>query len=112
MPCRRRRQALRPAAKRDTAGYAYAECAYPVTKEGLSHRFWALSAPIARLRRTIAGDCMKNGQWRQAAAGRTRRRALGQQDVGDELHAGVGQGQRTEERRVGKECVSTCRSRW
>src|SRR3546814_15583724 len=28
------------------------------------------------------------------------------------LHAGEGLAQRSEERRVGKECVSTCRSRW
>src|SRR3546814_19244467 len=27
-------------------------------------------------------------------------------------HAGAGDRQRSEERRVGKECVSTCRSRW
>src|SRR3546814_8103866 len=28
------------------------------------------------------------------------------------LEAGRGAGERSEERRVGKECVSTCRSRW
>src|SRR3546814_3664892 len=28
------------------------------------------------------------------------------------IQIGVEQGQRSEERRVGKECVSTCRSRW
>src|SRR3546814_3816204 len=27
-------------------------------------------------------------------------------------HAGLEEGERSEERRVGKECVSTCRSRW
>src|SRR3546814_14533824 len=31
---------------------------------------------------------------------------------GIELHASLPLGDRSEERRVGKECVSTCRSRW
>src|SRR3546814_4210096 len=35
--------------------------------------------------------------------------ALGEQLVSDPLDA---KGRRSEERRVGKECVSTCRSRW
>src|SRR3546814_6456477 len=30
----------------------------------------------------------------------------------DQLHAVRGERRRSEERRVGKECVSTCRSRW
>src|SRR3546814_10921747 len=34
-------------------------------------------------------------------------------EIGCALHGGVrGQVDRSEERRVGKECVSTCRSRW
>src|SRR3546814_17764373 len=32
--------------------------------------------------------------------------------VGDQLAEAVLQHERSEERRVGKECVSTCRSRW
>src|SRR3546814_17717249 len=93
IPFRRQRPSRRAGAKPATAGYRYAEGAQPHSKARLMHKFWALSSPIARLRMTIAGDCMKNGQWRQAAAGRTRHRALGQQDVGDELHTGVGRGQ-------------------
>src|SRR3546814_17820291 len=30
----------------------------------------------------------------------------------DAVFAGIGEAARSEERRVGKECVSTCRSRW
>src|SRR3546814_15527928 len=45
--------------------------------------------------RNLAGD-------RELEAGR------GDDDVGVEMLAGL----RSEERRVGKECVSTCRSRW
>src|SRR3546814_3748389 len=50
---------------------------------------------------------------------------LGSAEAGDQSHADLGQtqprrrasdtegtGHRSEERRVGKECVSTCRSRW
>src|SRR3546814_13866216 len=32
--------------------------------------------------------------------------------IGSDTHVGLIQVQRSEERRVGKECVSTCRSRW
>src|SRR3546814_6120038 len=39
------------------------------------------------------------------ATGRARPVAPGRHDAGD-------RGERSEERRVGKECVSTCRSRW
>src|SRR3546814_11643584 len=39
--------------------------------------------------------------------------ALGTGQVGEAVHLVVGAEQgRSEERRVGKECVSTCRSRW
>src|SRR3546814_20158613 len=39
--------------------------------------------------------------------------ALGEEGVfAVQLHAGLVIGLRSEERRVGKECVSTCRSRW
>src|SRR3546814_3918986 len=34
------------------------------------------------------------------------------QEIGGHQVAGVEPGERSEERRVGKECVSTCRSRW
>src|SRR3546814_15741141 len=38
---------------------------------------------------------------------------LGRQPIGEELEGKVRERvARTEERRVGKECVSTCRSRW
>src|SRR3546814_5935622 len=45
----------------------------------------------------------------------TRRYALGMLGAGMGMGAGMGVGlrsARSEERRVGKECVSTCRSRW
>src|SRR3546814_17459747 len=44
--------------------------------------------------------------WRQVDA------AAEQRPVADADMAAVGAQQRSEERRVGKECVSTCRSRW
>src|SRR3546814_18215022 len=37
---------------------------------------------------------------------------LGRFFLGEKLHRGRLAGLRSEERRVGKECVSTCRSRW
>src|SRR3546814_13710282 len=40
-----------------------------------------------------------------------RRRALARQQAGGAQHQRAG-ADRSEERRVGKECVSTCRSRW
>src|SRR3546814_1528667 len=47
--------------------------------------------------------------------GKTKRigitRAHMEEDAGKSMHEGH-VGQRSEERRVGKECVSTCRSRW
>src|SRR3546814_20751792 len=33
-------------------------------------------------------------------------------EAGSAVNGGAAHGQRSEERRVGKECVSTCRSRW
>src|SRR3546814_12142984 len=43
-------------------------------------------------------------------AARGSMRAAG--DLGDDVAIKVERGARSEERRVGKECVSTCRSRW
>src|SRR3546814_13665909 len=45
---------------------------------------------------------------RQPGSQRARPRSLGQAPDG----LGPGNDRRSEERRVGKECVSTCRSRW
>src|SRR3546814_5973011 len=39
-------------------------------------------------------------------------RRHGRGSAGDEIHLRAKQFDRSEERRVGKECVSTCRSRW
>src|SRR3546814_15441569 len=50
------------------------------------------------VRRRISGET----DWRRRPSGQPRRRASA------DIHSAV----RSEERRVGKECVSTCRSRW
>src|SRR6059058_4161794 len=56
-----------------------------------------------------AGEIKKVGIWLE------HQRAVcvrGQNVVGIESGQRIGQQQRSEERRVGKECVTTCRSRW
>src|SRR3546814_2578022 len=63
----------------------------------------------------LQGDAGEDAEWRQPvppAAG------IGAADDMDALHEATERnalhqrGDRSEERRVGKECVSTCRSRW
>src|SRR3546814_19131179 len=41
-----------------------------------------------------------------------RRQAVGDDDLLEQADGEDGDADRSEERRVGKECVSTCRSRW
>src|SRR3546814_16546753 len=60
--------------------------------------------PTSPLQRDIAGQ-RDTQAWRLFAGWRGTRR-----DVHDAAYDG--RDQRSEERRVGKECVSTCRSRW
>src|SRR3546814_12248440 len=47
-----------------------------------------------------------------AGKDRPRGHRLDGLDLGDSLDPAAHEGRRSEERRVGKECVSTCRSRW
>src|SRR3546814_15194064 len=55
------------------------------------------------------GNNLGRVQWHVKAIANTRRRA---QQVGQVRRIRVLDDHRSEERRVGKECVSTCRSRW
>src|SRR3546814_12290239 len=59
-------------------------------------------------RRDVLGPCFQRGFEQRVGVARARR-------IGDEAHpieAVADRARRSEERRVGKECVSTCRSRW
>src|SRR3546814_12339525 len=74
---------------------------------GIADAEAALDAEIARLRETPLTaaelDAVKNGLFGDALARRETARGRAYE---------LGGGARSEERRVGKECVSTCRSRW
>src|SRR3546814_13794555 len=59
----------------------------------LGFEFFQIAAMVARQRTDNAGLAARDGQVHAAAQEHRRR-------------------ERSEERRVGKECVSTCRSRW
>src|SRR3546814_7549397 len=72
-------------------------CALPISPrraEGFRHRRIEWTRPPVR---DDVGTCRREGGARRPADGSIE---------------GAGAGNRTEERRVGKECVSTCRSRW
>src|SRR3546814_15236863 len=58
-----------------------------------------LARLLVDVRRTVDGELLDARRQRNGAANKSTRTPSG---VGD----------RSEERRVGKECVSTCRSRW
>src|SRR3546814_13774507 len=62
----------------------------------------------------IFGDVARADATRRQHADEAQHRALDQMDRGrfQRLHEAARQADRSEERRVGKECVSTCRSRW
>src|SRR3546814_2604297 len=62
-----------------------------------------ISRPWSRRR------CPSNGIHRRGSRLRTRRPSTRESAAGASIGRGAG---RSEERRVGKECVSTCRSRW
>src|SRR3546814_11380034 len=54
----------------------------------------------------MAWDALGFGDWRTPDAARF------EPELAPERRAAIGRGWGSEERRVGKECVSTCRSRW
>src|SRR3546814_7003446 len=77
-------------------------CALPISDTGTHHSMplisrlstlWCSSVPVS-------------------VTQRHQRRAAAAEDDGGDRHALRVLGHRSEERRVGKECVSTCRSRW
>src|SRR3546814_12840297 len=80
--------------ERQAAGYA------AIRVVAAAHRDFAVRGvdidPLARAQREFGVD----------------RSALGAERDDDHPVGGGGEGFRSEERRVGKECVSTCRSRW
>src|SRR3546814_19944224 len=66
------------------------------------HRTEAASAPEERVERELQGSCPAIGSTSGLRDG-----------IGEQCNFGIDERrERSEERRVGKECVSTCRSRW
>src|SRR3546814_18984721 len=63
-------------------------------------------------RRRAAGAGARRGAARHELPVDRRRRAEGDRSGGDEARPPLEVVMRSEERRVGKECVSTCRFRW
>lgn len=57
------------------------------------HKFWALSPSFARLRTIRPAFCSKSGHFCPGVLEASSAQASGQQDVGDELHPGISQGQ-------------------
>src|SRR3546814_13449405 len=83
------------------------------------------AGPCHRLRTTAASNtasgvkntgrlsgCFENERFGGAGKGSADRTGWARQHGGCPARGQIGRNGRSEERRVGKECVSTCRSRW
>src|SRR3546814_15259464 len=97
-----------PVAQQQEQAFGQHGVAVPPAFAALDPQQHALAVDIADLQRRYLGDAQP-----RAIGDRQRRLVLeGAGRIEQPLHLGHGQNDSSEERRVGNECVSTCRSRW
>src|SRR3546814_11041311 len=84
-------------------------CALPICGGDVA---WQLHQPRRRMARERADEFLRKGRDRHRNAAWMGSIPAEDRNLDRRSGAGSHPGRRSEERRVGKECVSTCRSRW